>query len=158
MTNAESDQGRVSELRIGDAERNAAVAALGDHMSTGRLDLEEYGNRSATASAARTVGELQSLFADLPAPHPPLPSVAAPLARPAAGSYVQNVAASNLPTQADERSKAQKFVAAASASSAIIALILFFTVGGWWWFLLIPLISSVAGSVWGDSWKSPGRG
>ncbi len=55
----------------------------------------------------------------------------------------------------DDRSRAQKLVAAAAASSAIIALVLFLVTSQWWWFLLIPLISSVAGSVWGDGWKRP---
>src|ERR1700712_3995935 len=75
-------------VRIGDADRNAAVDALGEHLTTGRLDLEEYGTRSALANAARTVGDLHTLFADLPAPHPVLPgdrpAVAVPQGRSAA--------------------------------------------------------------------------
>jgi hypothetical protein len=152
-------------LRIGDTERNAAVSALGEHMSTGRLDLDEFGTRSAKASSARTVGELRQLFADLPAPHPPLPGVGpsqpgpgpqAPstgMVRPAAGLIQPVVGAT--PALPDDRSKAQKIVAAAAGSAGIIAVVLFFTTGAWWWFLLIPLISSVAGGIWGDSWKRP---
>ncbi|WP_222618593.1 DUF1707 domain-containing protein [Nakamurella sp. PAMC28650] len=75
MTNDESAApgGVPTDVRVGDAERNSAVTALGDHMASGRLDLDEYGSRSAVAGAARTAGELQALFADLPAPHPVLP-------------------------------------------------------------------------------------
>src|ERR1700712_5956996 len=76
------------QVRIGDADRNAAVDALGEHMTTGRLDLDEYGTRSALANTARTVGDLHALFADLPAPHPVLPgdrpAVAVPQGRSAA--------------------------------------------------------------------------
>ena len=151
-------------LRVGDTERNAAVGALGEHLTSGRLDLDEFGVRSAKASSARTVGELSELFADLPAPHPPLPTGAAPApgilrghpvagpARPAPSPLPAVPGAS--PALVDARSTAQKFVAAAAGSAGIVALILFLTIGGWWWFLLI---SSVAGGIWGDSWKRPDR-
>ncbi len=55
------------ELRIGDAEREAAVAALGEHYVAGRLTKEEYDERSAAAWQARTGSELAPLFRDLPA-------------------------------------------------------------------------------------------
>ena len=42
------------ELRIGDAEREAAVAALGEHYAAGRLTKEEYDERPARAYDART--------------------------------------------------------------------------------------------------------
>lgn len=154
-------------LRVGDTERNAAVNALGEHMSTGRLDLDEFGTRSAKASSARTVGELRELFTDLPAPHPPLPTAANPGLRagqspvgavpvPPVQATVQRVFSAS-PAVVDDRNKAQKLVAAAAGAAGIVAVILFFATGAWWWFLLIPLISSVAGGVWGDSWKRPDR-
>src|SRR5687767_604213 len=71
-------------LSIGNAEREDAVRVLGEHMSEGRLSLEEYEQRSASALEARTRGELKPLFKDLPAPHPafmappPVPFRAAP--------------------------------------------------------------------------------
>lgn len=152
--------GRDSEsVRIGDADRNAAVDALGDHLTTGRLDLDEFGTRSALANTARTVGDLHALFADLPAPHPPLPGdrpAAVPARRP---SPLVPAAATAAELQAvdDDRSRVQKLVGAAAAASGIIALVLFFATGLWWWFLLVPLISTVAGSVWGDGWKRPNK-
>lgn len=45
-------------------------AALGEHFSTGRLDLVEYERRVDQALTATTVGELADLFADLPTPQP----------------------------------------------------------------------------------------
>lgn len=59
-----------SDLRISDTEREQAVRMLGEHMSVGRLDVDEYGDRSARATAAKTRGELVELFADLPEPRP----------------------------------------------------------------------------------------
>ena len=54
------------ELRIGDSEREAAVAALGDHYAAGRLTKEEYDERAARAWEARTRSALWPLFSDLP--------------------------------------------------------------------------------------------
>lgn len=59
------------ELRIADADRDAAVAALGEHFAAGRLTREELDERSDRALAARTPSALAPLFADLPAPWPP---------------------------------------------------------------------------------------
>jgi hypothetical protein len=61
-----------SELRIGDREREAAVAALGEHFAAGRLTQDEFEQRSAAAWDARTASRLAPLFADLPLPHGPL--------------------------------------------------------------------------------------
>ncbi len=60
---------RSSRLRVGDAEREAAVAALGEHFAAGRLTPEELDERFSAAWAARTGGDLSVLFADLPQPH-----------------------------------------------------------------------------------------
>jgi hypothetical protein len=63
-------------LRVGDAERQQAVAALGDHYAAGRLDQDEYDTRVQRAYASRTRVDLQGLFGDLPEPAPfrPLPA------------------------------------------------------------------------------------
>jgi hypothetical protein len=53
-------------IRIGNAEREAAVRALGDHYAQGRLDQDEYEERVTAAYAARTSGDLAPLFEDLP--------------------------------------------------------------------------------------------
>jgi hypothetical protein len=68
MTNPyEPAHGRPDpSLRAADTDREAAAAALGRHLSDGRLTVEEYEERLARAYAARTYGELDALFADLP--------------------------------------------------------------------------------------------
>ena len=58
-------------MRIGDAEREAAVTALGEHYAAGRLTLEEYDERTSRAYAARTLADLWPLFRDLPGRHGP---------------------------------------------------------------------------------------
>jgi hypothetical protein len=54
-------------LRAADTDRAAVASLLGQHMSAGRLTLEEFDERLSRAYAARTFGELDELTADLPA-------------------------------------------------------------------------------------------
>jgi hypothetical protein len=70
-------------LRAADADRTAVATVLGEHMSAGRLTVDEYDERLARAYAAKTYGELEQLTADLPAtsksPAPaPRPSASPP--------------------------------------------------------------------------------
>jgi hypothetical protein len=61
-------------LRIGDQERQQAVLLLGKHWGAGRLDAEEFDERTKAVLRARTGGELALVFQDLPyyvAPAPP---------------------------------------------------------------------------------------
>jgi hypothetical protein len=57
-------------MRVSDAERQAAADRLRAFHSDGRLDLLEFDNRLAAAYAAVTYGDLDKLFADLPATSP----------------------------------------------------------------------------------------
>ena len=57
-------------LRLSDAERDQAVAALGEHYAAGRLSAEEHSDRTDRAYAARTGADLRPLFADLPGAAP----------------------------------------------------------------------------------------
>jgi hypothetical protein len=60
-------------VRIGDADREHAVAAPGRHLSVGRLTMAEFENRLDTAYAATTRADLDAVLADLPAATPPSP-------------------------------------------------------------------------------------
>lgn len=59
------------QLRIGDAEREAALEALGEHFAAGRLTHEEYDERAQAVWTAKTRGDLAPMFADLPRPAAP---------------------------------------------------------------------------------------
>jgi Domain of unknown function (DUF1707)/Cell wall-active antibiotics response 4TMS YvqF len=61
------------ELRVSDADREAAVARLRLAGGEGRLTLEELAERVELADAARTRGDLDALTADLPATSAPAP-------------------------------------------------------------------------------------
>lgn len=56
------------QLRVSDAERQAAVDSLRVAFSEGRLDLAEYDARIAQAYGAVTYADLGRLFTDLPRP------------------------------------------------------------------------------------------
>ncbi|MEJ2871139.1 DUF1707 domain-containing protein [Actinomycetospora sp. OC33-EN08] len=81
----------MGELRIGDRERELAMAALDEHRREGRLEASEYAERSAIASTARVRSEIDALFADLPAPHPVFPR-ARPDEEPGPGSGTSTAA------------------------------------------------------------------
>ena len=53
-------------LRIGDAERDAAAADLGEHYAAGRLTLDELNERLDAVFTSKTFGQLTNVMADLP--------------------------------------------------------------------------------------------
>lgn len=65
-----ADPGARAAVRIGDREREQAVAQLGRAFAEGRLDLDEYDERVASAYGAKTASDLLQLTADLPVPNP----------------------------------------------------------------------------------------
>ncbi len=54
------------EMRVSDAERDAAAAELREHFASGRLDQEELDQRLTAVFAAKTRGDLNAQFTDLP--------------------------------------------------------------------------------------------
>jgi uncharacterized protein DUF1707 len=84
---AASNQLAPGDLRVSDADRDRALAALSEHYQAGRLTLEEFEERSEQTLKSKTARELTGLFTDLPtttqvvAP-PAGQAVAVPEARP----------------------------------------------------------------------------
>ncbi|MCD0442283.1 DUF1707 domain-containing protein [Glycomyces sp. A-F 0318] len=68
-------------MRVSNAEREAIIAKLHAATEEGRLDLDEFADRSRQAYEARTYGEVAGLLSDLP-------ETAGALAVPAAASPV----------------------------------------------------------------------
>ncbi|MET8851366.1 DUF1707 domain-containing protein [Amycolatopsis sp. NPDC004625] len=134
------------QLRISDQNRETALSALGEHMTAGRIDIDEYGERSARITAAKTRGELGEIFADLPAPHPRYEDV------PKAAVTTPEPAAEPAPRPAAPVgwSSSQRFVAAfiPLVWIATIALIASGVVHGT--LILIPIGLSMFGrAMWG---------
>ena len=53
-------------MRVSDAERAEVADLLARHFGDGRLDQAEFDERVSRAMTAKTVGDLQGLFDDLP--------------------------------------------------------------------------------------------
>ena len=62
------------EVRASDAEREQAANALRDHLTEGRLTLDELVDRLDRVYAARTRAELEAVTRDLPATAAPAPT------------------------------------------------------------------------------------
>jgi hypothetical protein len=139
------------DLRIGDLEREEALRVLGEHTSVGRLDVDEYGERAARASAAKTRGELTQLFVDLPQPHPQLDRLPTPQAAAAPAGQPPE---SGRPPRGDwdQRPLAQRISGALVPLSGILSIVLFFSVPGMNWviFLLPAAIAVITGAMWGE--------
>jgi hypothetical protein len=126
-----------SSLRISDADRESAMTALGEHMSTGRLTVDEYGERAAQVAAAKTRRELFAQFTDLPQPWPTLvgsgTTTAMPTPQPAPTPPVR----SRLRTGA---------TVAALIPVTWVAAVLVAIITGYWAVFLIPVLLTVFGA------------
>lgn len=138
-----------SQIRVGDTEREAALKALGEHLSAGRIDIDEYGERSAQVTAARTRADLRGLFADLPEPHPMLGEVSVPLAGATAGQ--PGTAVAQRPSAGQMARNAAGVVTSLSWVAAIAVMV--FVHGAWPVIFLPVALSAVFGSIWGKHWN-----
>ena len=144
-----------SRIRVGDIERNSALEALGEHLASGRLDLDEYGERSAQVTQAKTVADLKALFDDLPPPHPKLP-VPLPALPPPSATAARYQSAT--PARSDDRTPAQRAAQVAIAIAGIVSVVLFFITKIWVVFIIPALIAVATSAVWGKGWNDGGRG
>ncbi|PPK69764.1 DUF1707 domain-containing protein [Actinokineospora auranticolor] len=144
-----------SELRVGDAEREDAIRALGEHMSAGRLDVDEYGERSARITTAKTRGELVALFTDLPDPKP---AFGAPQPPPTPAHSPVPVPPRAL-NDWQSRPVGQRVFAALIPLSAITGVLLFISFVHFWPILLLPVaMTAIGGALFGDDWRQDQRG
>jgi hypothetical protein len=116
-------------IRVGNTERSAAMKALDEHLAAGRLEVEEYGERSALAATATTAPQLAALFDDLPAPHPPLPGIAGP----------PPPAATPAPPVPRGPSATEVWGPRLMALTPLLAVALFLLTRQWLFLLLIPV-------------------
>lgn len=127
-------------LRIGDREREDAIKALGEHYTAGRLDIDEYGERTAKVTEARVRADLHALFTDLPEPHPTLSPPSPPKPPPAAP------VAPTAPTQFRRRRVASATVGLAWLAGIALMLLLRNH-----YVIFIPLALTVLfGAFWGN--------
>jgi hypothetical protein len=56
----------TGNLRAADADRDRVAAALREHLAAGRLTTDEFEDRLDRTYAAKTLGDLAAVTADLP--------------------------------------------------------------------------------------------
>lgn len=139
MSTPDEDAG-PPPIRIGHQEREAAYKALSTHLDAGRLDAEEYGERYAKASFARTRPELEELFIDLPEPHA-FPEVPVPEPRPYAYQH---------PGFGAFMPKLLRIV-------PVLVLVLVVATQMWAWFVIVPVSAVLFGGRRGP-WHHHGHG
>jgi hypothetical protein len=91
------------KIRASDADRDRAASLLREHHAAGRLNAEEFSERLDKAYAAKTLGDIDELMADLPAidlyrlPDASLPRYRGSI--PGSGSIVQATAHGGIPAR-----------------------------------------------------------
>ncbi len=118
---AGSEDGMGNTTRVGTAERERAIALLGDNWRAGRLDPAEHERRVTKAKAAVTRADIDVLFADLPQ---------AGVLQESAGVVSASGAAGFLQAKRDT----------IMALAPFVALFLFFITSTWLWFLMVPVM------------------
>ena len=121
----------VAPLRASDADRNVVHGLLTDAFADGRLDREEYDDRSAATLRARTLGELPALVSDLVPDRPLLPTTL-PLSA-ATSSELQRRAE-------DKWRKDRREAAAGFAGSAVLTWAIWLATAWGDWYFPWPLI------------------
>jgi hypothetical protein len=141
--------------RVGNHERDSAIAALQHHVAAGRLTSTEYEDRSLTARDARTWADLEALFTDLPAPGPAeIRANHVDQLRPAAHDPVEHHPVDVVrPTSERSGWLPEPYATTVTALAPIAAVILFFVTGSWLWFLAIPAVAIIAHGPDGDPKK-----
>jgi hypothetical protein len=146
-----------ADIRTSDTERDEAVTALGVHLSTGRLDMDEYEERCGRAAAARTRGDLEALFTDLPAPHPDLSSATPVQLVQRTGQLVGPPRKHGKDLVETPASKAFEVVAGMAFIVGLpAAILLTIFLGQWWLFIPVGVVLMVAGGA-SEAAKKPGH-
>lgn len=133
MSGQDSAGGRG--VRASDADRERTAAALGGHYAAGRLTHEEFQERLDQAYAAKTLGQLDDLMADLPGTEfgqlPGRPGSGPPLPEPRSPGTVQAPGAS--------RPAAVRFWLTVTVVAFLIWLIGGASGGPWFLWAAVPL-------------------
>jgi DUF1707 SHOCT-like domain len=122
-------------------------------MSAGRLDIDEYGERTARVAASKTRGDLLVLFKDLPEPRP---TFTPPVQAQAAAPPPQPQQPSGPPPIV--RPVSVRLYAALVPVAWVFAGVLFFTVFRSPFVFALPVLVMLLGaSIWGDEFARERR-
>jgi len=139
------------QLRISDQTRESALSALGEHMTAGRIDIEEYGERSARIAAAKTRGEVGEIFADLPKPHPTYDEAWQTVEKPPPPPSTVPEAVARDPRAGWP--PARRLMAGLMPLIFIAAIALIATGTVSWPIIFVPIgLAAIGSSLWGNGW------
>ncbi len=148
-------------VRVGNDERQAAIAVLGEQWKAGRLDPAEHERRTTAAYSATTRGDLDALFTDLPvgwagapaASQPPTTTFSAVSTRDSTMGDRVSTSPENSGGLVPERSWVSQHRDAIMGITPFVALALFFLTESWLFFLLIPAMGAFlyAGGDWSSN-------
>ncbi len=121
--------------RASDRDRDRDAAALGAHLAAGRLAVEEFHERLDQVYAAKTLGELSDLMADLPGCD--LSNVAAP--RGGRPPLPAQRARAEVQAAARDRPAPWQFWLRVAVGAFVVWLITGGTGGAWVLWIAVPL-------------------
>jgi hypothetical protein len=132
-------------LRASDADRERTVQLLREHHAEGRLDVEEFHERLNAAYAAKTMGELDEILADLPGIDLyRLPSAGLRPAPPGTGDWLP----SRRPSGSLARQAGQWATWTVTSSALVVTWLVVGVVSGGYawlpWFLLVIIPWAIA--------------
>lgn len=133
------------DYRVGDTERDEAVAFLREHTAQGRLDAAEFDERVEAVLRARTRRELEAPLADLP----PLDGSSS-RALAAASGRAGGVTAAPQPASTPARRGGWDWrVGVTSAALPLAVVLCIATDWRYWWIMFLPMVLSSL--IWGGS-------
>lgn len=143
--------------RIGDTERLSAIESLTRHFTEGRLDRDEFDERTSAVHSARTREDLAPLFADLPGHGAQDPVVSAAAEASDRSAAAPATRPDDAPERPDEQPERSRFAATVMAVIPLIALVLFFVLGefvgydkSWIVWFLVPIAGVIARGAGGE--------
>jgi hypothetical protein len=132
-------------LRASDADRERTVQLLREHHAEGRLDIEEFHERLNAAYAAKTMGDLDEILADLPGIDLyRLPSAGLRPAPPGTGGWLP----SRRPNSSVARQAGQWAAWSVTSSALVVTWLVVGVISGGYawlpWFLMIIIPWAIA--------------
>lgn len=131
------------DIRISDDERESALAALGTHMSSGRLDVYEFTERSEQVAVAKTRGEVIRVFHDLPDPQPEFGISRAPAKDP-----VPDAERERHPAERRRHSVGKRLATRVIPTGIVVALVVFALTNLWILVALVAVAAIAGGIAW----------
>lgn len=130
-------------LRVGDADRKAALDRLGLYFAGGHLDVAEFDERSGKAAIAKVRGDIDALFVDLP----PLDDAKAPASRNPYQVETVDEAQGELDRVMKRAQVVQKVDAAVWGATMVIFFVSLFVLHWQYFWLVFPIAGVASGAV-----------